>query len=134
VPLFKSGETLWMYLSGVRRSAFPMIASNMPDRTLFVPSAVNQTLCGLNPMLRDGPGTHGTCFPALLPWLWSYWQIDRNDYILKLHSTNTRINTHTLKHKRGLRETAPSAAPWEILLAKALVRSGQGGERGMLVC
>ena len=122
VPVLKDGSTLWAYLSGLRRTAFPMIAQNQPERTLFVASARDRNRCGITPVLKGLGYEEGTCFPGALNWMWSYSGIDRNDYLLKLHSTNIRASTNDVFDQPLHTQYMGSAAPWEVLLAQAEAR------------
>ena len=123
VPVLADGSTLWAYLSSLRRSAFPMIAANQPERTLFVDAAVDTARCGITPPLKGLGYEEGTCWPGAFAWLWASEPFDRTDYLLRLHSTNTRASTRSVfdanpQHALVL----ASGAPWEALLARSEVR------------
>jgi hypothetical protein len=124
VPVLRDGSDLWLYLSGLRRAGFPMIAQNQPDRTLFVPTARDQPRCGITPVLKGLGYEGGTCWPGALAWAWGYPQasLDRTTYVLGLHSTNARASTADVWDEPLHTRYLPSAAPWEVLLARAEAR------------
>jgi hypothetical protein len=72
-------------------------------QTLFAPVAINAS-CGFLPATRDSG-----CFPALLNWMYSQWQMDRNDYFLRMSSTNVYVNKETALSKPGRVQYVSSA-------------------------
>lgn len=112
VPVLRDGSTLWAYLSSLRRSAFPMIAANQPERTFFVDAAVDTARCGIAPPLKGLGYEEGTCWPGAFAWMWASEPFDRTDYILRLHSTAQHASTSSVfdanaQHAQVLASGAP---------------------------
>jgi uncharacterized surface protein with fasciclin (FAS1) repeats len=112
---------LWYELTSLRRSAVPMILQNMPDKSLFIPVAINKTNCGFLPATRQG------CFNALSHWLYSYYKTDRNTYFLSMSSTNTHVSQEIAFDSPLHQQVVQSGQCNELLRAQVEVHTNPVG-------
>ena len=112
--------TEWMELSALRRPSYPYIHANLPLKSLITPLALDG-VCGFLPPTRDTG-----CFPAILNWMYSQWQFDRNDLFLRLHATNELFTARSVFNAPFSRELLTSALPNELLAAQAFVSGNDG--------